>query len=80
VHAASPKRDTCPRCGNAFHCGVGDAAPCPCTTLRLDAATLAALRESHSSCICMTCLAQLAAPSAANDDGRKMPTPAPDHA
>jgi hypothetical protein len=33
--------DRCPRCGGHFHCGTADPAPCACTTLRLDAASLA---------------------------------------
>lgn len=51
----------CPRCGGRFHCGVHDAAPCACATIRLDAATLAALRERWSHCLCRPCLAALAA-------------------
>ena len=53
--------DTCPRCGGGFHCGVNDAAPCACTTLALDAATLADLRERYATCLCQTCLTELAA-------------------
>ena len=52
--------DTCPRCGGAFHCGANDAAPCACTTIRLDAATLAGLRERYTACLCLRCLAELA--------------------
>jgi hypothetical protein len=61
---ASPRPDTdrCPRCGGAFHCGVADPAPCACTTLRLDAATLARLKERHGlRCLCLRCLAEVAA-------------------
>jgi len=50
----------CPRCGGAFHCGANDAQPCACTTIALDAATLAALRERHLGCLCLRCLAQIA--------------------
>jgi hypothetical protein len=53
--------DLCPRCGERVHCGVHDAAPCPCTTIRLDAATLAALRTRYDGCLCLRCLAELAA-------------------
>ena len=52
-------RDACPRCGAAFHCGVADAEPCACTTVRLDAATLAALREQYERCLCLRCLLEL---------------------
>jgi len=55
----SDERDLCPRCGNAFHCGVADATPCACTTVRLHAATLASLREQFDSCLCLRCLIQL---------------------
>ena len=51
----------CPRCGAAFHCGAADARPCPCTTLTLDAALLARLRERFDRCLCMTCLTRLQA-------------------
>jgi hypothetical protein len=60
------ERDACPRCGAAFHCGVADTEPCACTTVRLDAGTLAALREQYESCLCLRCLLELQphAPSA----------------
>jgi len=48
--------DTCPRCGGAFHCGVDDVEPCACTTLTLDADTLARLRRTYSGCLCLRCL------------------------
>ena len=52
----------CPRCGGAFRCGMhSDAGPCACTSLRLDVALLAQLRERYDGCLCMTCLAQLQA-------------------
>jgi hypothetical protein len=52
--------DRCPRCGGGFHCGANDAAPCACTTLTLDGATLAALRERFSGCLCLGCLRAVA--------------------
>lgn len=51
----------CPRCGQAFHCGAHDAAPCPCGTLKLPPETLATLRGQYSGCLCLRCLAELAA-------------------
>ena len=55
----------CPRCGASFHCGAHDTGPCPCGTLRLDAATLRALRERYAGCLCRDCLVRLTmAPSA----------------
>ena len=53
------ERDACPRCGAAFHRGVADAAPCACTTVRLDATMLAALREQYERCLCLSCLLEL---------------------
>ena len=64
--------DRCPRCGGGFHCGVADAAPCACTTIRLDAATLAEMRARYTTCLCMNCLASLAA---MNEKGRPDLTP-----
>ena len=55
-----PSDARCPRCGGGFHCGAGDASPCPCTRVELDAATLAALRERYTGCLCLRCLAALA--------------------
>jgi hypothetical protein len=49
----------CLRCGAAFHCGANDPAPCPCGALRLDPATLQALRERYAGCLCLDCLRQL---------------------
>ncbi|MBP6252211.1 MAG: cysteine-rich CWC family protein [Rubrivivax sp.] len=61
---ASPAHDTrCPRCGGAFHCGMHDAAPCPCAVPSLPAATLAALRARYSGCLCLACLTAVAAGS-----------------
>ena len=51
--------DTCPRCSKPFHCGVNDAAPCPCTTVKLEAATRALLRERYVGCLCVACLCEL---------------------
>jgi Cysteine-rich CWC len=53
--------DACPRCGGGFHCGASDAAPCACTTLKLDDETLAQLRAQYESCLCMSCLAEMQA-------------------
>lgn len=50
----------CPRCGATFRCGAGDAAPCACAAVALDAATLAGLRVRFSGCLCPACLRALA--------------------
>ena len=51
--------DRCPRCGGAFRCGVNDPEPCACTTVALDAKTLAELRQRYTACLCLRCLAEL---------------------
>ena len=53
--------DACPRCGGGFHCGVNDPSPCACTTIKLSAELLAALRARYTTCLCLACLAELAA-------------------
>lgn len=53
--------DRCPRCGEAFHCGMHDPAPCPCSTLTLPPALLARLKARYTGCLCLRCLATLAA-------------------
>jgi Cysteine-rich CWC len=60
----------CPRCGEAFHCGANAATPCACGTLRLGEATLQALRERYSGCLCLDCLRQL---EAARAEGIRSP-------
>jgi len=55
----------CPRCGGAFHCGAklaqaSDAPPCACTSVTLDAQTLAELRARYAACLCLACLRELA--------------------
>lgn len=52
--------ERCPRCGGGFHCGISDTAPCACSTLNLDAATLAELRSRYAGCLCMNCLREVA--------------------
>ena len=52
--------DACPRCGAGFHCGAVDAPPCACTTIKLDAATLAELRTHYATCLCLKCLNEIA--------------------
>jgi hypothetical protein len=55
-----PAAERCPRCGATFHCGAGDAAPCPCTGVALDPATLTMLRRRYAGCLCLRCLVALA--------------------
>ena len=57
---AAPAVERCPRCGEAFHCGINDAAPCACTGPKLDAALQQALRQRYRGCLCLRCLLALA--------------------
>lgn len=66
-------RHLCPRCGGGFHCGMHDASPCACSRLTLQASHLAALRSVYAGCLCMRCLAAVAA---GQDVGPVPPTPA----
>jgi hypothetical protein len=59
--APTPASEGCPRCGAAFHCGINDAEACACTSISLDAATQAHLRQRYSGCLCLGCLRSLAA-------------------
>ncbi|HEY0858093.1 MAG TPA: cysteine-rich CWC family protein [Albitalea sp.] len=52
---------TCPRCGQAFHCGARDAQPCWCCTPALAPALLATLHERYTGCLCARCLSELSA-------------------
>ena len=61
MDATPDPSDRCPRCGEAFHCGASDPAPCPCMTVTLSPALLARLRSEYEGCLCLRCLAQLAA-------------------
>ena len=56
VQAIAAPSDRCPRCGDGFHCGVNDDAPCACTTITLAAAMQAALRSRYQGCLCLSCL------------------------
>jgi hypothetical protein len=64
--------DLCPRCGGGFHCGANDPAPCACTALKLDAATLAELRAQFKGCLCLNCLRDLAVAHEAATIGRNI--------
>ena len=57
---AAGRATTCPRCGDAFACGVdGGGLPCFCTRILLGDDRLAELRAKWSDCLCATCLATL---------------------
>jgi hypothetical protein len=66
--------ETCPRCGQAFHCGVRDAAPCACGSIDLSHDTLRLLRERYTACLCLACLREVASmPLAAQQADMKKP-------
>jgi hypothetical protein len=73
VDGTAAPGDRCPRCGAGFHCGVRDAAPCPCTGVRLDAAQLVALRVRYDGCLCLNCLRALAAGDSSLEPPRAAP-------
>ncbi|MFG6446801.1 cysteine-rich CWC family protein [Roseateles sp. BYS180W] len=51
--------DRCPRCGQAFHCGVQDSH-CDCQTLTLTPALRAELAQRWpGACLCLRCLREL---------------------
>ena len=50
----------CPRCGDRFQCGENGVAPCACSTIALGAELLAELRARFRSCLCLSCLTELA--------------------
>lgn len=62
VTTGGPVNSTCPRCQQAFHCGVIDAAPCPCSALALTDALRRRLAERYATCLCVACLRELASP------------------
>jgi hypothetical protein len=68
--ASDSRASSCPRCGGEFHCGAHDPAPCACTTLTLDTALLARLRDRFDRCLCIACLVEL---QAAEGRGKRSP-------
>ena len=69
---SSAAADRCPRCGGGFHCGIGDAGPCPCTRFHLGADLQRRLRERYTGCLCPSCLEALSRGDAveSTDGGR----------
>lgn len=59
--ARAAERDRCPRCGMGLHCGMQDATPCPCTTVKLSTDMRGSLGQRYSGCLCLACLRALAA-------------------
>jgi hypothetical protein len=53
------KEKRCAKCGKTFACG--GLLGCWCRDVRLDAATLARLKERYADCLCPDCLTAMAA-------------------
>lgn len=60
MHAAIDPDSLCPRCQQAFHCGVDDEPSCPCADLTLSPQLQERLRLTYQGCLCLRCLAELA--------------------
>ncbi|MET0209755.1 MAG: cysteine-rich CWC family protein [Burkholderiaceae bacterium] len=77
---AAPEDTACPRCGGGFHCGVNDGH-CACFGLRLSDTLKATLSARYPDrCLCVGCLAELAAREPGDEPGKSasghpLPTP-----
>ena len=58
MSAVLPLNATCPRCGGSFRCGVSDKH-CACFDLQIGPVLRAQLAADYSSCLCVSCLAEL---------------------
>ncbi|HEU4509673.1 MAG TPA: cysteine-rich CWC family protein [Pyrinomonadaceae bacterium] len=45
----------CPACGEAFACEIS-LGGCWCTSVKVSASTLKALRDQYNGCLCRSCL------------------------
>ncbi len=52
------KEKRCSKCGVSFDCG--GLLGCWCRDIKLDATTLATMKERYDDCLCPDCLKQLA--------------------
>ncbi len=50
----------CPRCGDGFHCGVADDAPCGCVAVALAPQARRDIAARYDGCLCIACLQALA--------------------
>jgi Cysteine-rich CWC len=50
---------SCPRCGAAFECKVGDISSCQCQGVALTADERAFIEERYADCLCIGCLKEL---------------------
>lgn len=47
--------NTCPRCGQAFHCGAKDSR-CDCFDVKLSESLRKELAQHYVRCLCLDCL------------------------
>jgi hypothetical protein len=52
--------NTCPRCGQAFHCGAKDSR-CDCFDVKLSESLRKELAQHYERCLCLSCLKDLSA-------------------
>jgi hypothetical protein len=60
-----PKDKQCSKCGETFNCG--GLLGCWCSDVKLDPATLAALKERYDNCLCPSCLKTFSAAAVSPD-------------
>ena len=75
MNGGTAEGDRCPRCGMGFHCGMQDATPCPCTTVKLSTDLRASLGRRYTGCLCLACLQVLAAERGAGQTLRSTTLP-----
>ena len=52
---------TCPRCGTAFECRVGDILRCQCYGITMNADQQREINNNYDDCLCRSCLEALTA-------------------
>ncbi len=52
---------SCPRCHAPFECRAGSISRCQCSSVELDNAERAYIREQYEDCLCTHCLIELKA-------------------
>jgi hypothetical protein len=53
-------KSTCPRCGAVFNCNHERLEECHCITVPLDARQIEYIGQHYDSCLCHTCLTDIA--------------------
>jgi hypothetical protein len=52
------EKETCPRCGLKFDCGK--SGKCWCYEVSIESSILENIQQTYDSCLCPTCLTELA--------------------